>query len=228
MIVAIDGPAGSGKSTTARAVASRLGFLYLDTGAMYRAVALAYLERGAPLEEMDAEVVLAGLRIDLRHSECGQRVFLNDRDVSDRIRRAEVGEAASRVATWPAVREKMVDEQRRIARAYEHAGGGVVVDGRDIGTVVFPDAEVKVFMSAAPEVRAVRRLEEMQGRGETSSLEVVLAEIRRRDAQDTGRAVGPLRRADDAVEIDTSACSFDEQVATVVRLVEERESGSTV
>jgi cytidylate kinase len=228
LIIAIDGPAGSGKSTTARAVAERLGYLYLDTGAMYRAVALAFLRAGAEMTAEAAERLLPGVRIDLVHAEGRLRVLLGGEDVSEAIRRTDVGAGASHVALLPAVRAKLVDEQRRIARGYEAAGGGVVLDGRDIGTVVFPEADVKVFMVADPEVRAARRREELARRGEAVAYASVLEELRQRDRQDAERALAPLRKAADAVELDTTALGFEAQVERVLQLVQERRSGSAV
>lgn len=228
MIVAIDGPAGSGKSTTARAVAQALGYLYLDTGAMYRAVALAFLRADAAFEREAAEALLPQLQVDLRHRDGALHVLLNGEDVSAAIRTGAVGEAASRVAALGPVREKLVAEQRRIAAGYEAEGGGVVLDGRDIGTVVFPEADVKIFMKADPAVRARRRQEELAARGEAVAYEQVLADLQRRDRQDQERALAPLRKAADAVELDTSACAFEDQVQRVIKLVEERRQQSAV
>lgn len=226
MIVAIDGPAGSGKSTTARAVAGRLDFLYLDTGAMYRAVALAFLREGAEATDDEAARLLPKLRVDVEHAEGGMHVFLDGQDVTDAIRRPEVGAMASDVGRLARVRAKLVAEQQRLGQ--QHAARGVVVDGRDIGTVVFPDADVKIFMDARAEERARRRQAELAGRGHEKPFEEVLAEIRQRDRQDRGRAIAPLRQAPDAVLLDTSALSFDEQVAFVVARVRERASDASV
>lgn len=228
MVIAIDGPAGSGKSTTARAVAARLGYLYLDTGAMYRAVALAFLRAAVPMTDEGAAALLPGLRVDLVHEHGALRVLLGGEDVTEAIRQPEVSAGASRVATLEAVRRKLVDEQRRVARYYERTGGGVVVDGRDIGTVVFPEAEVKVFMQADPVVRAHRRRRELEARGQSAAFDDVLAEMQRRDRQDTERALAPLRRADDAVVLDTSQLGFEAQVDAVLALVEERRQRSAV
>jgi cytidylate kinase len=198
MVVAIDGPAGAGKSTVAKAVAARLGFTYLDSGAMYRCVALAALQRGsAPAE------VASGLRIEL-----GERVLLDGRDVTEAIRRADVSEAASRAAADPAVRAAMVQEQRRLL-----AHGEWVAEGRDIGTVVAPSAEVKVFLTADPQERARRRAAELGADQDT-----VLAEQVIRDQRDSTRADSPLVKAPDAVEIDTTGLSLDEVVQQVVEL----------
>ncbi len=223
MIVAIDGPAGSGKSTTARRVAEALGWLYLDTGAMYRAVALAFLDTGLPFTADAAERVLPGLQLDLRRDADGAlRTFLHGEDVTGRLRTPEVSEAASRVSAVPSVRARLVDVQRRIARERIAEGGGVVMEGRDIGTVVFPDAEVKVFMVATPMARAERRHRELAGQGEDASLDAVADDLASRDARDTERAVAPLQQAEDAVTLDTTRLSIEDQVERVLALVRER------
>ena len=222
MIVAIDGPAGSGKSTTARRVADALGWLYLDTGAMYRATSLAFLDLGAAFTAAEAERVLPGLQLDLGRVGDDLRVFVGGEDVTDRIRTPEASEAASRVSTIPSVRARMVDVQRRIARERLAAGSGVVMEGRDIGTVVFPDADVKVFMDAKPEARAQRRYEELTARGESASLQAVADDIAARDARDTSRDIAPLRPAPDAVRLDTTGLTIDDQVEKVLALVRER------
>jgi cytidylate kinase len=198
VVVAIDGPAGAGKSTVARAVAERLGFTYLDSGAMYRCVALAALRLGREPAE-----VAPAITIDL-----GEHVLLNGEDVSDAIRTPEVSEAASRAAADPVVRDAMVAEQRRLM-----SSGDWVAEGRDIGTVVVPDAAVKVFLTASPEERARRRAAELGGDAAT-----VLAEQTLRDERDRTRAVSPLRPADGAVELDTTGLAFDQVVERVVGL----------
>lgn len=227
VIVAIDGPAGSGKSTTARAVAERLGYLYLDTGAMYRAVALAFLRAGAAPTSEAAETLLPQLRLNVRYEDGAMHVLLGGEDVTGAIRTQEVGVMASRVSALPAVRERLVREQRRIGHA-EAEAGGVVLDGRDIGTVVFPDADVKVFMVADARVRAERRLDELAARGDAAAFDEVLAEIEQRDAQDRAREVAPLRRADDALTLDSTRCAVDEQVAVVLEAIRERQNASAV
>lgn len=209
MVIAIDGPAGAGKSTVARAVAAALGFTYLDSGAMYRCVALAGLERGAALDDPAEIGELAGsLRIELG----GSRVELDGREVSAAIRAPAVTDAASRVSVHPAVREAMVAEQRRLI-----ATGRYVAEGRDIGTVVSPEAPLKVFLTATPEERARRRAAQ-SGEDEAA----VLAAQRERDARDEGREHSALRAAADAVEIDTTGLSEAEVVAQVVALARER------
>jgi CMP/dCMP kinase len=209
MVIAIDGPAGAGKSTVARAVAGALDFTYLDSGAMYRCVALAGIERGADLDEAEAMGALArSLRIELD----GDRVELDGRDVSAAIREPRVTEASSRVSVHPAVREAMVEGQRKLI-----AAGRYVAEGRDIGTVVSPDAPLKVFLTASAEERARRRAAQT---GEDES--AVLAAQRERDARDESREHSALRAADDAVEIDTTGRGLDEVVEQIVGLVRER------
>ena len=203
-IVAIDGPAGAGKSTTARGVALRLGLLHVDSGAMYRAVAALALREGVSLGDESALVaLLRRTRIDPTPS--GMRV--NGADVEREIRTAEAGEAASRVALHPKVREVLVALQRSFARE-----PGLVMEGRDIGTVVFPHADLKIFIVASPEARAERRLQELLARGESADRAAIVDSIRERDRRDTGRAVSPLKPAPDALELDTSRMTPEEQV----------------
>ncbi len=219
-IVAIDGPAGSGKSTTARLLAARLGFLYLDTGAIYRAVTLRALEAGLPMTA-EAEIAQLAATLPLRFVAGGdetgrQRVFLGERDVSEALRSMEVNRRVSEVAAIAAVRGHLVEAQRRIGR-----GGNHVVEGRDIGTVVFPDAEVKIFLVADLECRAARRLAEMRARGDReTTLAAVRASLAARDRLDGARAVGPLKKAEDAIEIDTSRLTITEQVERIMGFCE--------
>jgi CMP/dCMP kinase len=209
MVIAIDGPAGAGKSSVARAVAEELGFTYLDSGAMYRCVALAALERGAGLDDGEALGTLArGLRIELD----GRRVLLGERDVSAAIREPGVTAASSQVSVHPQVREAMVARQRQLI-----AAGRYVAEGRDIGTVVSPDSPLKVFLTASDEERARRRAAET---GE--DFESVLDAQRRRDCRDTEREHGALRPADDAIELDTSSMSLEEVVGRVVAMARQR------
>lgn len=209
MVIAIDGPAGAGKSTVARAVAREVGFTYLDSGAMYRCVALAALERGESLDDGEGLGVLAeGLEIGFD----GPRVLLGARDVSEEIRTPVVTAAASRVSVHPRVRAAMVGRQRQLIDT-----GRYVAEGRDIGTVVSPEAPLKVFLTASDEERARRRAAET---GE--EVEAVLAAQRQRDARDTEREHGALRPAEDAVELDTTGLTLDEVVARVVALARER------
>jgi len=216
VIVTIDGPAGSGKSTTARRVAEQLDYVYLDTGAMYRAVALGFLRADAPATAQGAEQVLPDLDVDVTYQGDTMHVFLGGEDVTERLRTAAVDGAVSDVSTLKPVRTRMVEEQRRIGREQAAVHGGVVLDGRDTGTVVFPGADVKIFVVADVEERARRRLQEYEAAGEDLSLEDVQAEIERRDLQDRNRDIAPLRRAADAIELDTTDCTIAEQVAFVV------------
>lgn len=228
MIIAIDGPAGSGKSTTARAVADRLGFRYLDTGAMYRAAALAFKNAGISPASDSASSLVETMRIDVRYSGGKTSVRLDGADVTDLIRRPDVSSIVSEVARIPAVRERLVSEQRRMAREFIAGGEGVVLDGRDIGTHVFPDADVKVFVVAEDNVRAARRMSELRSQGVGSTYEEVLSEIRHRDRLDSTRTLAPLRRAEDAVEIDTTDLSIDRQVEIVEQIARERSRSDSV
>ncbi|MFS8523947.1 MAG: (d)CMP kinase [Limnochordales bacterium] len=224
LVIAVDGPAGAGKSTVARRVAAALNYLYIDTGAMYRAIALAVLEEGVgPDDGAAVERLARGLDVELVPSAAGNRVLLEGRDVTERIRAPEVSAAVSQVAALPGVRRRMVQLQRRLA-----AGGGVVMDGRDIGTVVFPDADVKVFLTASAEERARRRWLELRAAGHAPSLDDIRANIESRDRLDSTRDVAPLRKAEDAVEIDTTDKTVDEVVDQVLELVrKELDSCST-
>ncbi|MFO0672975.1 MAG: (d)CMP kinase [Polyangiaceae bacterium] len=219
-IVAIDGPAGAGKSTVARRVADALGYVLVDTGALYRAVALSAARAGVAMSDATNVAAIAD-RLVREHAIVferdparGVRVLLAGEDVSDAIRTPEVGMGASTVSAHPPVRAALLDLQRQAG-----ASGGVVLEGRDIGTVVFPDAELKFFLTARPEIRAQRRFEELRARGENVTLESTLADVQRRDAQDTTRATAPLKCADDAVQIDSSNMSVDEAVASMVERV---------
>lgn len=212
---ALDGPSGAGKSTVAKAAAARLGILYVDTGAMYRAVGLAVLRRG--IGEDDAagiEQVLPEITVTLRHGPDGQRVFLSGEDVSDAIRNDRVAQYASKCSAVPAVRAFLLDAQRALARE-----NSVIMDGRDIGTVVLPDAEVKIFLTASVEARAQRRYRELQERGQDVTLEGVRADIERRDSQDRNRPIAPLRQAGDAVLLDTSSMTLEASIDAVLRLI---------
>jgi cytidylate kinase len=211
-VVAIDGPVGSGKSTVARRVAERLGFVYLDTGAMYRAVGLLAMEDGVQLDDEPA-VLAAAAAAPLRFDGDG-RLFADGRDVSADIRSLDMAAAASRVSVLPGVRSMLVDEQRRLA-----ADADIVMEGRDIGTNVFPDAAVKIFLTARPEVRAARRAAELREAGDSVDDAQVLAALIERDRRDSTRAVAPLRKAADAVEVDTSGMTLDEVVEAVLGIV---------
>ncbi len=209
--MAIDGPAGAGKSTVAKAVAKRLGYRYMDTGAMYRALAWKVMRRGAdPSDEGALEGILETTVVDLGADEA---VMLDGTDVSGEIRTAEVGQMASQVSGIGIVRRRMADLQRSMGRS-----GGVVAEGRDMGTVVFPEAEVKIYLDASPETRAQRRFRELAGRDPALTLEQTLADVMRRDRRDKERAVAPLRKADDAVLIDSTRLPV---AAVVAKILEE-------
>lgn len=218
MNIAVDGPSGAGKSTLCRALAKELGFIYVDTGAMYRAIALYALEKGADLNSEEAmAALLPDIDLDLVYRDGEQRVYLCGRDVSDEIRTPEVSMATSAVSRFPAVRAFLLESQRGLARR-----GDVLMDGRDIGTVVLPDAQLKIFLTASPEDRARRRYEELILRGEEVSREQVLADVIRRDQQDSSRLTAPLRPAEDAVVVDTSGNTFEESFRLLLDLVKER------
>lgn len=216
--IAIDGPAGAGKSTVSRLLARRLGFFLLDTGAIYRALALLALREGIDVGD-DARLGERAARMAVRfeEGEGGQRVIVDGDDVSDAIRTAEISVGASRVSAHPAVRAALLELQRAIARQ-----GGCVVEGRDIGTVVLPWAPLKFFVTASVAERARRRHAELLARGQASDLAVVEEEIRERDRRDETREVAPLRRADDAVLVDTSGLAIDEVLALMERVARER------
>jgi len=214
LIIAIDGPAGAGKSTIASRLARKLGYVNLESGAMYRALALKAIDKDASFDDEDALTMLAqNSRIRLEPTIGGNRTLLDGHDISSRIRERDVTEAASRVSVHPRVREWMVARQREMGE-----GGGVVMEGRDIGTEVFPDADLKIFLDADPVVREQRRMEQQRVKGEVAA--GLAAELRERDRRDRTRAVSPLVAAKDAVVIDSTQLSEDEVVARVEELVE--------
>jgi cytidylate kinase len=230
LTIAIDGPAGSGKSSVARRVAGALGYLYLDSGAMYRALALKALQHKVSLDdEARLERLAAETYIELKPPTPEQekagaknRVFLDGAEVTDAIRTGEVAQAASRLATIAAVRHVLVAEQQRAG-----AGGGIVMEGRDIGTVVFPRAELKIFLDASPEVRTERRWKEHQEKGESVTVFQVLEEVRQRDKRDRERKVSPLVRASDAMIVDNTAMDVEETARLIVMLARERDKETT-
>ena len=217
--IAIDGPSGAGKSTLARRCAAAFGFLYADTGAIYRTVGLAAVRKG--IDRKDGQAVaglLPGLKIEMKYDAQGeQRMYLNGEDVSDAIRMPEISLAASDVSSLPVVRQFLLEMQRGLARTQS-----VLMDGRDIGTVVLPDADLKVFLTASAEERARRRVLQLEEKGVTEDYEKVLQEIRYRDEQDMNRETAPLRQAEDAVLLDTTELSYDESFAALSQLILER------
>lgn len=219
MIIAIDGPAGSGKSSTAREVARRLNALFVDTGAMYRAMALKALQTSTDPEEQRFAELVEGTAISLDSDGSATRVLLDGQDVTGLIRSEAVSGMSSRVSKRRDVRERMVELQRSTALRHVELGGKVVMEGRDIGTVVFPDADFKFFITASAEVRAMRRTVQLREKGELVDPAILLAEIRQRDDRDSGREVAPLRQSDDAVLIDTSETTFEEQVENILNVI---------
>lgn len=215
-IVAIDGPAGAGKSTVARGVADRLGYLYIDTGAMYRAIAWQVIRACVPLTDHNAILAVAlKTEVTLRTIDGEQHVFADGEDVSTAIRTPEATRASSPVSAIPGVRKRLVELQRKMA-----SEGGVVMEGRDIGTVVFPDAEVKIFLTASAQERARRRVEQMKEMGVEADLEKTAAEMRERDLRDSSRATAPLVQAVDAVLLDTDGLTIDQVIDAIVRIQE--------
>lgn len=218
LLIAIDGPAGSGKTTTARLLAERLSYTYLDTGAMYRAITLKVLQMGVlPTDEPNVVRIARQARLMLKNVNGGLHIFLDSEDVTEKIRSEEVTQNVSLISSYPGVRELMVEKQREIG-----AQKGCVVDGRDIGTVVFPDADLKFFMVADVVERARRRQLELSNGGREMPLVEVVRQIRERDERDSNREISPLRRADDAILIDTTKLSIEEQVEEIMRYVKEK------
>lgn len=215
MKVAIDGPAGAGKSSIAREVAKKLGLVYVDTGAMYRAVAVYAIENGIEIKaENFTGDVLDKIEIEIAYDENGQRIYLCGKDVSERIREADASIGASNVATIPAVRLKLVELQRRLADK-----ASVIMDGRDIGTYVLPDAEVKIFLTASVEVRAKRRLLELENKGMPADFEKVKKDIEYRDKNDSEREFAPLKKAEDAIVVDTSDMTIHEVIDRISGII---------
>ena len=214
--VAIDGPSGAGKSTIAKILAERMGYLYVDTGALYRAIGYTMLQRGiTPSDAAAVEGQLPSLTMELKHVDKVQRVFVNGEDVSDLIRTPEVSMAASGVSAIPAVRHFLFDLQQSLSHKYH-----VIMDGRDIGTVVLPHAKVKVFLTASPEERARRRFEELQQKGINVTYEEVLSDIIKRDYDDSHRAAAPLKAADDAILVDTTGHTLEQAVEVLQQIIE--------
>ncbi|PWM26497.1 MAG: (d)CMP kinase [Oscillospiraceae bacterium] len=216
--IAIDGPAAAGKSTVARRLAAELGFLYVDTGALYRAIGYAVLTaKQDPADAAAVEALLPSLQLSIRYVDGVQRIFLNGQDVSEEIRLPEMSMAASRVSAIPAVRAFLLDLQRDFARRES-----VVMDGRDIGTVVLPDAAVKFFLTASPEERAWRRMREFEQKGQTVDYGALLSEIKQRDYNDSHRPIAPLVQAPDALLVDNTHLTLEETVRTMKSYAEEK------
>ena len=216
--VAIDGPSGAGKSTVARAAAAQLGYVYVDTGAMYRAIGLAVCRKGISGDDTAGIVsVLPEITLSLQYQDGAQHILLCGEDVSDAIRTPEIAKYASKVSAVPEVRQFLLDTQRNMAK-----NGNILMDGRDIGTVILPDAPVKIFLTASAEARAQRRFLELQEKGQQVTLDEVLRDIRQRDHQDMTRAVAPLRQAEDAVLLDTSNITLEQSIDAVLRIIREK------
>ena len=217
--IAIDGPSGAGKSTIAKAAAKKLGFIYVDTGALYRSVALNAIRSGVKDTKNKEEVVptLSGLNVSLRFVDGEQRVFIGDCDVSEAIRQNEVSMAASNVSAIPEVRDFLFSLQRNIASEND-----CIMDGRDIGTVVLPDAQVKIFLTASPEERAARRYKELVEKGSSVNYKDVLEDLIKRDYNDSHRAVAPLKPAEDSVILDTPGFTLEKSVNEIIRIIKEK------
>ena len=216
--IAIDGPAGAGKSSIAKLVSKELGYIYVDTGALYRTVGLYSIRKG--IDTKDAQAVTATLKdieVKLGFVDGAQHVFLNGEDVSDAIRTPEASMGASNVSAIPAVRTFLFDLQRDIAKS-----NNCIMDGRDIGTVVLPDAQIKLFLTASPEARAERRYKELIEKGEKVDFQDVLDDINKRDYQDSHREIAPLKQAEDAILVDNSGCNLEEGVALVIGIIKEK------
>ena len=212
--IAIDGPGGAGKSTVARAVAAKLGIVYVDTGALYRTVGLFVKQAGISPDDASAVAACLGdITLEIKYLDGTQHVFLNGEDTGDSIRTPEMSTYASKVSAIPAVRAFLLDTQRSIA-----ATNSVIMDGRDIGTVILPNAEVKIFLTASEECRAMRRYKELVGKGQTVTYEEVLADMRERDGRDSSREVAPTAKAEDATLLDNSDMTFEETVEAIVSL----------
>ncbi len=218
LTVAIDGPAGAGKSSVAKEVAKRIGCIYIDTGAMYRAIGVTVLKRGIDLADKEKIVlVLNNINLDVESMEDGQHIFINGEDVNGKIRTPEASMAASAVAVIPEVRLKLVEIQRNIA-----AKNSVVMDGRDIGTFVLPNADIKLFLTASVEERAKRRYRELLEKGEKCTLDEVINDMKQRDKQDTEREFAPLRQAADSILFDTTGLNLMQSVEKILNIIQER------
>lgn len=216
--IAIDGPSGAGKSTLSRRIAKHFGFIYVDTGALYRTVGLALLRAGKnPKSEEDVRQMLPQIKLALRHINGEQRVFLGEEDVSEAIRAEDVSMAASDVSAHGATRAFLLETQRRLARE-----NNVVMDGRDIGTVVLPNATVKIFLTASVEDRAMRRTQQLQRMGRPANFETIKADVEKRDYNDTHRAIAPLKKAEDALEVNTTGFPFEKSLGVLISLISQK------
>ncbi len=213
--IAIDGPSGAGKSTISKLVAADLGYIYVDTGALYRAIGLYTIRRGADAtDEKAVSALLKEIKVDMRYIDGQQKVYLNEEDVTDDIREHEVSRAASDASAHPAVREFLLELQRKIARE-----NNVIMDGRDIGTVILPDAQIKIFLTADSDDRARRRYEELRSKGQNVTYEQILCDVNQRDYNDSHRALNPLRAAEDAVVIDTTGNTLEKSVNLIAETI---------
>ncbi len=218
--IAIDGPAGAGKSTIAKIVSKQLGYTYIDTGAMYRAMAVYFDEKGVnPDDENEINEHVDEVDIELKHIDGLQHVFLNSADVTDKLRLEQTGKMASKTSKYGAVRSKLVELQRKIAKSCD-----VIMDGRDIGTVVLPDAFLKIYLTASVDTRAKRRFDELKEKGQDCDLDLIKKDIADRDYADMHREISPLKQADDAVLLDTSDMDIDAVVGAIIKLIEEKKN----
>lgn len=216
-VIAIDGCAATGKSVLAKGIAEELNILYVDTGAMYRAAGLYFLEHNLAFSEENVEKYIDQIEIELKNEDQVTKVFLNGEEVTDKIRTASVAMAASDISKFKLIRERLVDMQRKMA-----GGANVVLEGRDIGTVVFPNATLKIFLTASIEIRAIRRKRDLEKKGEIKELGVIQEELQKRDIQDSTRKESPLKKAEDAIEIDTTPLTNEETVKMVIEMLKER------
>ena len=216
--IAIDGPAGAGKSSLAKALASRLGYVYVDTGALYRAIGLAFMEKGIDTDlNCDADKELKDITVDIKFIDGVQHVFLNGEDVSEKIRTPKASMMASAVSAKPEVRAFLLEMQRDFAKKYN-----VIMDGRDIGTVVLPNADIKIFLTASDEERAMRRFRELKEKGDSATFEEVLSDMRQRDYNDSHRAIAPLKPAEDSIIADTTGKNVEQSVEMLMNIVKEK------